>query len=224
MPYQLQTFKRLKDKTAPPELKQIHPLGKSPVVTISTPNSSEPLVMAESAAIVEYLVDHFGPNMIPRRYREGKEGQVGGETEEWLSYRFFMHYAEGSLMPYLVMTLIVQSIKGAPVPFFLKPITGMVAGNLDSSFVRPNLRTNYDFLEEKLASATHGGPYLCGAKLTGADILMSFPLGAARARAGMSSEKYPKLSSYLDLIQDRDAYKRAIQKISEVEGSYEPFL
>lgn len=106
----------------------------------------------------------------------------------------------------------------------MKPITGMIAGKLDSSFIQPNLRTNFDFLEDKLASAPNSGPYLCGASLTGADILMSFPLGAAKARAGLTRERYPKLCDYVDRIQGRDAYKRAEQKITDVEGSFEAYL
>lgn len=95
---------------APPELKKIHPLGKSPVLTIETPNTAKPLVLAESAAIVEYLCDHFGGDkLVPRRYPDGQEGQIGAETEEWMRYRYFMHYAEGTLMPFLVMQLVMDS-------------------------------------------------------------------------------------------------------------------
>ena len=110
--YELKTFKRRADKLAPAELKEVHPLGKSPVITIEAPGASKPLVLAESGAIVEYLVDHFGsarPSLVPTRYREGQEGKVGGETEEWMRYRYFMHYVEGSLMPFLVMTLVNDS-------------------------------------------------------------------------------------------------------------------
>jgi glutathione S-transferase len=84
-------------------------LGKSPVVTIKAPGAAKPLVLAESGAIVEYLVEHFGdvrPGLVPQRYTPGCEGKVGGETEEWMRYRYFMHYTEGSLMPFLVMTLV----------------------------------------------------------------------------------------------------------------------
>lgn len=107
--YELKTFKRRADKLAPSELKKVHPLGKSPVITIEAPGSTSPLVLAESGAIVEYLCDHFGnarPTLVPERYKPGREGQVGGEREEWMRYRYFMHYVEGSLMPYLVMTLV----------------------------------------------------------------------------------------------------------------------
>ena len=92
---------------APKELKDVHPLGKSPVIKVESP-TSEPLVLAESGAIVEYLCDHFAPHLVPKRYQDGKDGEVGGETEQWLRYRFYMHYAEGSLMTMLIIALIMD--------------------------------------------------------------------------------------------------------------------
>ena len=93
---------------APKELKEVHPLGKAPVISVQA-EGGKPLVIAESAFIIEYLTDHFGSWLIPKRYEEGEEGQAGGETEEWLRYRFLMHYVEGSLMTYLIVALIVSS-------------------------------------------------------------------------------------------------------------------
>ena len=94
---------------APQEFKDIHPLGKSPIISIESDSTSKPLVLAESGYIIEYLIDHFGPWLSPDRYAKGKEGEVGGETEGWLRYRYFMHYVEGSLMPLLVMSLVFNS-------------------------------------------------------------------------------------------------------------------
>lgn len=95
--------------TVPDELKKIHPLGKSPVVTVTTPDCPEPLALAESAVIIEYLCTHFGgEKLIPERYAEGKEGQIGGETEAWMRYQYFMHYTEGSLAPFLVMKVVMD--------------------------------------------------------------------------------------------------------------------
>jgi glutathione S-transferase len=91
---------------APKGLKEIHPLGKSPVITVQGPDGP-PLVIAETGAIVEYLLEHFGTQLIPTRYPVGKEAQPGAETEEWMRYRYYMHYAEGSIMPFLVMTLVI---------------------------------------------------------------------------------------------------------------------
>ena len=99
IPYELKTYKRDKDKLAPPSLKQVHPLGKSPTITVESPARNAPFAIAESGAIAEFLCDHFGRQFIPKQWQDGLEGQVGGETESWLRYRTFMHYAEGSLMP-----------------------------------------------------------------------------------------------------------------------------
>jgi glutathione S-transferase len=85
--YEIKVYKRDKDMRAPPELKEVHPLGKSPVITIETPGLAKPLVLAESGPIVEYLYEHFGPEQIPQRYPAGKDGVVGGETEAWMQYR-----------------------------------------------------------------------------------------------------------------------------------------
>lgn len=93
---------------APPEFKEIHPLGKAPIISIESPNTSKPIVLAESGLIAEYLVEHFAPRLAPKQYAEGKEGQIGGETETWLRYRYYMHYAEGSLMPYLIISLLLS--------------------------------------------------------------------------------------------------------------------
>lgn len=108
LPYELQIYKRDKNKLAPKELKDVHPLGKAPVISVQA-EGGEPLVLAESAFIIEYLTEHFGAWLIPKRYADGKEGQAGGETAEWLRYRFLMHYAEGSLMTYLIVALIIGS-------------------------------------------------------------------------------------------------------------------
>lgn len=106
--YHLDIYKR-QQMQAPPELKKVHPLGKSPVVTVNAPGRSEPIVLAESAVIFEFLVEYFAPHLIPKKYQDGREGKVGGETEEWLRYRYFMHYAEGSLMPLLVTGFLFSS-------------------------------------------------------------------------------------------------------------------
>lgn len=114
IPYELKTYKRGKDKLADPKLREIHPLGKSPVITVETAASEKPLVIAESAAIVEYLCDYYGKWLVPNRYREGKENEIGGEREQWLRHRFYMHYAEGSIMPLMLMALIVSSMNVSP--------------------------------------------------------------------------------------------------------------
>ena len=109
-------------------------------------------------------------------------------------------------------------IRNSPVPFFLKPVTGGIANKIDTTFLQPNLKNNYEFLESQLA--TSGGDFLCGTELTGADILVSFPLTAGKSRLGLSQEQYPKLWAFIGRLESREAYKRAVQKVVEVEGSY----
>ncbi|KAM0794536.1 hypothetical protein BDR22DRAFT_875415 [Usnea florida] len=228
--YTLLTYKR-QSQLAPPELKAVHPLGKSPILSVEptspTTNNDEskkPLVLAESAFIIEYLVDHFGPWLAPERYAGSKEGatggEVGGETESWVRYRYYMHYAEGSLMPYLVIGIIVSAIKTS-TPFFLRPLALLLTGAIETKFLNPNLRTQWDFLESQLATSPNGGGFLCGADLTGADIMMSFPLAAAKLKSLFTEKEHPKLCAYVEKLEAMEAYKKAVQKIVEVEGKYE---
>lgn len=85
IPYDLEIYHRQKSMLAPRELRNVHPLGKSPAITVTSPNVSEPIVLAESAFIVQYLCDHFpkGKTLVPQHWKDGREGKVGGETEEW---------------------------------------------------------------------------------------------------------------------------------------------
>lgn len=224
VPYELEIFHRdLKTHLAPPELKKVHALGKSPVIAVTAPGASDPVIIAESAFIVEYLLDHFsnGSTLLPKRYREGQEGKAGGETETWLRFRYFMHYAEGSLMSYLIVLLVTTQIKGAPVPFFIRPITNGIANKVQENFVMPNLKTHFSFLEGQLASSPDGGKYLCGPHLTGADILLSFPLIAGRGRSGLTKEAYPKLWAYVDMLEEEPGYQAAVKKIIEIDGKFE---
>ncbi|CDM31616.1 hypothetical protein DTO013E5_2111 [Penicillium roqueforti] len=223
--YELKTFKRRADKLAPAELKEVHPLGKSPIVTIQAPGAAKPLVLAESGAIMEYLCDHFGnarPTLVPQRYTTGSEGQVGGETEEWMRYRYFMHYVEGSLMPFLVMSLVNDTIRNAP-PFFIRPITGMVAAQVDNHFLNRNIDGNLAFLEDQLRTSPEGGEYICGKELTAADILLSFPVIAVTGRAlkeQKNKDKYPLIIQYAKRLENNEGYQRAVKKIEAIEGKF----
>ncbi|KAJ5779929.1 hypothetical protein N7457_005089 [Penicillium paradoxum] len=223
--YELKTFKRRPDKLAPAELKEIHPLGKSPVITIQAPGATKPLVLAESGAIAEYLCDHFSsarPTLVPQRYTPGAEGKVGGETEEWMRYRYFMHYVEGSLMPFLVMTLVNDSIRNAP-PFFVRPITNLVASQVENQFLTRNVEGNLAFLEEQLRTSPDSGQYICGKELTVADILLSFPVIAVTMRTLKDQEnrnKYPLLVEYANRLESSEGYQRAVKKIEEIEGKF----
>ncbi|KAJ7611658.1 hypothetical protein FB45DRAFT_313662 [Roridomyces roridus] len=222
IPYEIKRYKRQENMLAPPELKEVHALGHAPLITIGD------RTIAESAVIAEYLLDHFGGTrhgLVPSRWRDGCEGKFDGETEAWSRYRYFMHYTEGSLVAMMTMALIPMAMKKAPAPFFVRPIISRIAAQINAMLVTPNFRTHLEFLETQIASAPEGGPYLCGAQLTGADIMMSFPLLVARQPIDgpigpLNKETYPKLYAYTELLESGASYKRAVDKIIELEGEY----
>ena len=109
-------------------------------------------------------------------------------------------------------------------PFFLKPIVTMLTGAVESNFLLPTLKTHLEFIESQLATSPDNGKYLCGADMTGVDIVMSFPLGAFRGKHGFTKEKYPKIWAYVDRLEAMDGYKKAVQKIIDVDGKYDPEL
>lgn len=191
LPYEIRHYQRdAKTSLAPPELKAVHPLGKSPVITDGG------LTVAESGAILEYLVDKYG---------QGRLKPTG--EQELLHYRYFMHFAEGSAMPPLVMKLVFNKVKRAPAPFFVKPIAKSIADRVLKSFVQPNIDAQLKFLEGELTAR----PWFAGAEFTAADVQMSFPVEAAAARGGDMSA-YPKLRDFLQRIHARPAYQRGLER------------
>ncbi len=107
--YDLEIYHRQKSMLAPPALRKIHPLGKSPVITVKAPGAAEPTVLAETGFIIQYLCDHFpkGKALVPQRWKDGQEGQVGGETEEWMRYQYLLHYIEGSFMTTMLLNIVL---------------------------------------------------------------------------------------------------------------------
>jgi len=190
--YEIVHYKR--DATtmlAPPELLAVHPLGKSPVITDGD------TTVAETGAIVEYLLDQYG----------GGRLLPAPGTPEALRYRYWLHFAEGSAMPPLLLTLIFDRIANAPMPFFIKPIARGISNKVMNLMVRPNLKRQLDFMESELGRS----PWFAGEALTGADIMMSFPLEAAAQRAGLDASR-PKLMAFLKRIHARPAYKLALKR------------
>lgn len=168
VPYELEVYHRAKTAFAPPELKKIHPLGKSPVVTIELPTpGAEPIVLAESGFITEYLCEHYGAdtNLVPKKWQEGKENQLGGETAAYLRYKYLMHFAEGTMMPYLVFFLVTSNLKSPQVPWYVRPISTAIANKINASFLLPNVRRNLQLIETFLTTPPapeDGTGYLCG--------------------------------------------------------------
>jgi glutathione S-transferase len=197
VPYELRLYERdKKTMLAPPELRAIHPLGKSPVVT-DTSVKGKPRTLAESGAIIEYLVERYGNGrMVPTH-----------GTDDSLRYTYWLHYAEGSAMPPLLMKLIFDRIETSPMPFFAKPIAKQISQKVKSAFITPQITTHLDFMEGELGKTT----WFAGAEFSAADIQMSFPIEAAHMRGGLN-ETRPKLMDYLKRIHDRPAYKRAVER------------
>lgn len=116
------------------------------------------------------------------------------------------------------------AIRNSSVPFFIKPITNSVADKVTGMFLKPNYETHYKYVESQLETSPDSGEYICGKDFTAADILMSFPLEAGRSRSGLSQEQCPRIWKYVDMLQQREAYKRAVKKIEEIEGSFKTHL
>jgi len=195
--YEVRRYQRdAKTMLAPPELRAVHPLGKSPVI------SDGDVTLAESGAIVEYLASRYGNGtLIPK-----------ANTPEHLRYLYWMHFAEGSAMPPLLLKLIFDRIEKTPAPFFVRPIARMIAQRAKQMMVLPNLERQLDYMEGELGRHE----WFAGPAFTAADIQMSFPLEAASTRGGLN-EGRPKLWAFLKRIHERPAYQRALEK----GGKYE---
>ncbi|MDY7578438.1 glutathione S-transferase [Herbaspirillum sp. RTI4] len=176
---------------APESLRKIHPLGKSPVITDGD------LTIAESGAIIEYLVERYG---------QGRLAPAVG-TPERLRYTYWLHYAEGSAMPLLVLKLIFGRLGKPPMPALIRPIAGLIGKGLQDRFIDPQLARHRDYLEAELG---HTG-WFAGADFSAADIQMSFPIEAMHARGGADA-RYPHLQEFLTRIHARPAYVRALQR------------
>jgi len=192
LPYEVIRYERdAKTMLAPPSLLAIHPLGKSPVIVDGG------VTVAESGAVVEYLIDRYGGGrLIPA---------VG--TPERLRYTYWLHYAEGSAMPPLLLKLVFDRVANAPAPWPISAIARRIAGTVQNSFIGPQLKRHLDYMEAELTAR----PWFAGEEFTAADIQMSFPLEAAASRAGLNAGR-PRLIGFLERIHARDAYKRALTR------------
>ena len=198
VPYQIKLYKRdPRTRLAPPELKKVHPLGKSPVITDGD------LVLAESGAILEYLAETYG------RQAKGEAAHLLATpgTPEHRQLRFWMHYAEGSLMNWLVMKLVFMTVPTQPMPFFVKPIARQICQKVQEKLIDPNLKTSMEFIESHLGKHT----WFAGEQLSLADVQMSFAVAALLARSD-ASRQCPRLAAWLARVEARPAYQRALAK------------
>ena len=198
LPYDLRRYRRdPATRLAPAALKKVHPLGKSPVITDGD------LVIAESGAIIEYLAECYGAQAPAElAHLEPARG-----TPAHRQCRFWMHYAEGSLMNWLVMQLVFDSIPRQPMPFFVRPIARTLCATVQRKLIAPNVQTALAFMEAHLAQHR----WFAGEHLSLADFQMSFAVEAALAR-GNTASAWPHLQAYLQRIQARPAYQRALEK------------
>lgn len=197
LPYEIIRYQRNpKTMLAPPELQAIHPLGKSPVI------GDDGQVIAESGAIIEYILDKYG---------QGRLQPDDGPTA--LKFNYWLHYAEGSLMPLMVMKLVFSSIPKGPMPFFIRPVAKAIVAGVDRAFLAPQASTHLRFVEGELAKQ----PWFMGDEFSAADIQMSFPIEAAAARMGLTQSSFPKTSAWLERIHARPAYKRALERGGEFQ-------
>ncbi|VVD62437.1 glutathione S-transferase [Pandoraea anhela] len=198
VPYDLQRYERdPKTMLAPPALRRVHPLGKSPIVTDGD------LTLAESGAIIEYLVDRYGQG----RFAPPRHTPDTPYTPERLQWTYWLHYAEGSAMPPLLLKLVALRIAGAPMPFFVRPIARKISDTLQSSFVDPQLALHFGYVNDALTKTG----WFVGDSFSAADIQMSFPLEAVAAR-GDAKGRWPAIVDFLERIHARDAYQRALTR------------
>ena len=192
LPYEIKKYQRdAQTMLAPPELLQVHPLGKSPVIT------DDGVTVAESGAIIEYLIERYGYSRLAPA--------VG--TPERLRWRYWLHFAEGTAMSPLLMKLIFDRIPQSPMPFFARPIARSLCAKVLARMVEPNLKRQLDFMEAELGRSE----WFAGHDFSAADIQMSFPVEASAQRAGLDASR-PKLMAFLKRIHARPAYRRALER------------
>jgi glutathione S-transferase len=181
--YEVQTWQRDENFRAPSHASQVHPLGRFPIVEV------DGRTLAESGAVLEFFAN-----------REGKLKPT--DEEEALECNFFMHYAEGSVMPPLLVRLIFTRLRTAPMPFFIKPIARGIADKIDASYTNPALDLHLGFIDRTLAER----PFFSGESFSIADIQMFYPVEAALSRA---NGNLPHMSAWRERVTSRPAYGRA---------------
>ena len=192
VPYEVKRYERdAKSMLAPPALLAVHPLGKSPVIVDGD------VTVAESGAIIEYLVGKYG---------DGRLMPPAG-TAQRLRYTYWLHYAEGSAMTPLLFKLVFDRIAANPSPWPISAISRRIASSVTNVFIAPNLKRQLDYIETELNSHA----WFAGEQFTAADVQMSFPLEIAVPRAGLNASR-PKSMAFLERIHARDAYKRALER------------
>jgi len=196
--YEIVTYRRdARTMLAPASLREVHPLGKSPVITDEARGGQ---AVAESGAILEYLIERF-------EAQDALVPPAGSAARE--RYRFWLHHAEGSAMPPLVMRLVFASLGRPPVPALARPIGRLFARGVEQQFLAPQIRQLTDYWEAELERS----PWFAGETFSAADIQMSFPLLALEAGGGLADT--PRLRAFLAACRERPAYRRTVEAVGE---------
>ncbi len=188
--YEVVGYRRSKRYLAPKELKAVHPLGKAPVLTDGG------ITIAESGAIIEYVLSHYG---------EGRLIPPANQADELLRFKYWLHYAEGSLMPLLVMALVLSKVTEPPTPWLARGLGSIVVNGISRAWTRPQLQLQLGFVESELGKA----PWFAGSEFSAADIQMSLPLILGKERANIHAGSYPNIVAWLARISARPAFQRA---------------
>lgn len=189
--YDLKRYARTKQWRAPDALARLHPIGRAPLLQV------DDTVLVESGAILDWVVHDSG---LPGAEDWGPLSD--GERRE---YSFFLHAAEGSVMPPLVMRLILRKARQAPVPFFIKPVLKSITTRIEAAYPDGEIDRWFGFLDEHLSSRT----WFLGDRPTAVDVQMSFPLVAGLQRGAGDR---PHIQAWLDRVQARPAWQRALDK------------
>ncbi len=192
IPYEVKVYQRdPKTYGAPESLKQIDPLGKSPVITDGD------LVIAESGAIIEYLIDTYDSE----QQFKPKDGRA------LLDYRYWLHFAEGSMMPLLVMRLVLSKSVERPMPFFIKPVIKKFVQALNQHFIDPRIIPQLELVEKHLSN----NQWFAGDKISGADFQMMLALQLANMRCDMTP--YRHIKQYMEQVQKLESFQKAMKKL-----------
>lgn len=178
---------------APQALKDIHPLGKSPVITDGD------ITVAESGAIIDYLVEHYD--------EAGRLQPDPDDAAALRDYRYFMHYAEGTVMPLLIIALLLRHVDEAKMPFFVKPVARGITGKIRSGYLDNNLASNLAFMESELSRK----PWFAGTRFTAADIQMSFIVEGLSVSVDLAAT-FPKLAAFLARCHATPTYQAALER------------
>lgn len=212
--YEVKRYERDPETMAAPEaLTHVHALGKSPVISDSITGRT----LAESGTIIEYLAERYGSAnpedvpLLPAKAAGAENVSTAMDAEYW-DCKYWLHYAEGSLMPPLLVGLITARLRNAKMPFFVKPVASRIANQIDSTFTLPRLKQHFSFIESHLANRD----WFSANHLTVADIQMSFPLEAAASR-GLLANCYPNISAFVNRIHARPAYLAALKRGGEYD-------